>query len=60
MAKPQVYALVRLPNGQIVKRPVSFQGVEKMEKRITDDYRRKLWLNKTHYKYLDDKNKAES
>jgi len=55
--KDRVWALVRLPDGRIVKKPINFQGTEKLEKRITDDYRKKLWLNKTHYKYLDDKNK---
>lgn len=60
MAKPIVYQLVMLPNGQIVKRPVSFQGAEKLEKRIVDDAKKKIWLNKTHYKYIDDKNSAET
>lgn len=58
--KDRIYAIVRLPDGRIVKEPISFKGTEKLEKRITDDYRKKLWLNKTHFKYIDDKHKDNS
>ena len=56
MNKQRVWALVKLPDGRIVKQLVSFQGTEKLEKRITDDFRKKLWLNETHYKHLDERN----
>lgn len=60
MPTPRIYALVRQPDGTIVKKPVDFRGVEKLEKRMTDDFRKKLWINKNTYKYLDDKNREES
>lgn len=58
--KPQVYALVKLANGQVVKQPVTFRGMEKIERNIVNDAKKKIWINQTHYKYIDDKNRAES
>lgn len=57
MRKPQLYALVRLPNGQIVKQPVQSTNADwKIERNMVQDAKSKLWLNKKYYKYQDDKN----
>lgn len=60
MGKERVWALVKLPDGRVVKQLVNFQGTEKLEKKLSDNFKKKLWLNKTHYKYLNDKNLEES
>jgi hypothetical protein len=56
MSKPIVYQLIKLPNGQIVKRPVKFEGTQKIERRMIQDTESRLWLYKNKYEYLDKKN----
>lgn len=60
MGKPRVFAMVRLPNGQIVKKPVKFEGTQKLERKMFQDTESKLWLYKKKYEYQDKKNFDES
>lgn len=60
MGKPQVYALVKLPDGRIVKQPVSFKGTEKVERKMIKDVESNLWLYKHKLEYQDRKNQEEA
>lgn len=58
MGKPRIYALVKLPNGQVVKRPVEFgSAFSKIERKLHRDADSGLFLYKKKYEYLDKKNK---
>lgn len=60
MRKRQVYRIVMLPNGQIVKEPIEFRNTEKIRDKFIQDTDSKLWLKKKHYTYVDRKNEEEA